>query len=248
MSDKKISLLDSLGGLLLFACSITLVSVAVIFSVRSCSQEKEHVDIVFSVKVDSTGVISAIDKNVIDSLTQEIQNANYNLYERYNHTLRAEEDEKSYFTIGGIFLTIVLSVFGFFGYRSFKSIEERADILAQDKAQERVELGIKQMKSDIKTIAEQEVEKWGKEETKKQQQQNAMLLSETIYPAMNDIKDFGLELKEIKERLSKLEISASNTNEINETIEASEEAVQSLPKAARNNKPFAVDEKKGGQV
>lgn len=252
MSDRKWYSLDSLGGLLLFFCAIALVGLSIIIGVKSCSQEKEYVEITITTSVDSTGCISSVDKASIDSLTNVIKRANSNLYDRYYHSLKKEDNGNFYFTIGGFFLSIILSVFGFFGYRSFKSIEDRAELVAQDKANERVGIGISQMKNDIDIISKNAVDRWGKAQTEELQQQFSTLMSDTITPTINELKNSMKEMGELKERINKLEIESLrgvSQEELNEIFKPGEieahikEKIDSIPED-----PFPINEKEGGEL
>ena len=94
---------------------------------------------VYTIRVDSTGVVTKESKAQIDSVITTIREHEHAIKDRYEYILDQRENSESYLTIGGIFVTIVLSVFGFFGYKSFKSIEEDAKAQAKKIAEDTTE-------------------------------------------------------------------------------------------------------------
>lgn len=49
------------------------------------------------------------------------------LAERYQYALEQKMNQDQYFSFGTFLVGVVLSIFGFFGYKSIKSIEEKAN-------------------------------------------------------------------------------------------------------------------------
>ena len=65
--------------------------------------------------------------------------------DKYEHILQQKEYIKDYFTWGGMLVTIVLSIFGFFGFRSLQSIDERVINLVTPKASEKATQSAEQL-------------------------------------------------------------------------------------------------------
>lgn len=60
-----------------------------------------------------------------DSLMQVINKHEHVIEERYNAILEEKYNTQQYWTIAGILTTVVITILGFFGYKSFKDIETK---------------------------------------------------------------------------------------------------------------------------
>lgn len=251
MEEPKDKTLDHLGGYLLFACAIALLVGFTLFCFRTCMQKPTPIETRITLKVDTLGSLSAESSAVVDSLIHAVNQANAELHDKYRYILQQKEDQETFFTIGGIFLTAVLSVFGFFGYRSFRSIEERAEIAATDKANERISLGLTSLTADVRAISQQEVMKLGDKLNNELKADFSTLKSETINPKLNEITSFGKDMKTIQERLSKLEIANIKAQDASQQAAApaiTEEKKEKPRKKKRQDIPFTTPEQEGGEA
>lgn len=66
-----------------------------------------------------------------DSLIQVINKHEYVLEERYNAILEEKQDAQRYWSIAGVVASIIIAVFGVFGYKSFKDIENKCEDLVR---------------------------------------------------------------------------------------------------------------------
>lgn len=128
--DKLKIFNEIVATIILFLCVCGAVVAFLIYSNTKNSEKVQH-EYVYTILVDSTGVITKDCKAQIDTIVATIKEHEHAINDRYGYILEQRENSESYLTIGGIFVTIVLSVFGFFGYKSFKGIEE--DVMAQAK-------------------------------------------------------------------------------------------------------------------
>lgn len=90
------------------------------------------------IQVDSTGVLSPETKIETSKIIATFEAHEHLLKDKYEHILQQKEDIKDYFTWGGMLVTIVLSIFGFFGFRSLQSIDERVVNSVTPKASDKV--------------------------------------------------------------------------------------------------------------
>ena len=60
-----------------------------------------------------------------DSLIQVINKHEHVIEERYNAILEEKYNTQQYWTIAGVLTTVVITILGFFGYKSFKDIETK---------------------------------------------------------------------------------------------------------------------------
>ena len=66
-----------------------------------------------------------------DSLIQVINKHEHVLEERYNAILEEKQDAQRYWSIAGVVASIIIAVFGVFGYKSFKDIENKCEDLVR---------------------------------------------------------------------------------------------------------------------
>ena len=111
----------------------------VIFAIGSKREVVKH-EYTYTIKVDSAGNVTPAAQLQVDSMISTIKQHEHLIQDRYDYVLEQRENSQDYLTVGGIFVTVILSIFGFFGYKSFKSIEEDAKSsakkIAADKAEE----------------------------------------------------------------------------------------------------------------
>lgn len=125
--------------ILLVFCAVSVVVAIVIFAIGSKREVVKH-EYTYTIKVDSAGNVTPAAQLQVDSMISTIKQHEHLIQDRYDYVLEQRENSQDYLTVGGIFVTVILSIFGFFGYKSFKSIEEDAKSsakkIAADKAEE----------------------------------------------------------------------------------------------------------------
>ena len=145
-TDQKEDRPSSLGfyneiaaTILLVFCAVSVVVAIVIFAIGSKREVVKH-EYTYTIKVDSAGNVTPAAQLQVDSMISTIKQHEHLIQDRYDYVLEQRENSQDYLTVGGIFVTVILSIFGFFGYKSFKSIEEDAKSsakkIAADKAEE----------------------------------------------------------------------------------------------------------------
>ena len=119
--------------------AICVVVAIVIFAIGSKREVIKH-EYTYTIKVDSTGNVTPTAQLQLDSMISTIKHHEHLIQDRYDYVLEQRENSQDYLTVGGIFVTVILSIFGFFGYKSFRNIEEDAKAsakkIAADKAEE----------------------------------------------------------------------------------------------------------------
>jgi hypothetical protein len=76
-----------------------------------------------------------IDVGVVDSINNIITQHEILLKEHYRYLLEKRDWDDSIVTIGSLLVGIIISILGFFGFRSFKSIEEKSSEVAKEESQ-----------------------------------------------------------------------------------------------------------------
>lgn len=132
------NLLNILAGVLLFLCSITAIAVVVIVA-KKYPAEKQTYNIELTVTADSIGHLTKESRVMIDSVMHVVANQGNTLQGKYEALAERETDNQNLMTIGGIIVTIIASILGFFGFRSFQSIEEKAIDKAEGAAKKKLD-------------------------------------------------------------------------------------------------------------
>lgn len=136
------------GAVILFISFLALIVAAGMFLLKYPKQQKAYT-IEMHIITDSNGVCSNETKIMVDSLTSILNSQNNVLREKYDHLLQQQEDKETLFTFIGVVISVVISVFGFFGYRSFKSIEDTAVSNAEGMARRKLD---EEMKHELATM------------------------------------------------------------------------------------------------
>lgn len=123
MGDRKFStFLNYMAGVIVAICIIGIVYGSVIYLTQSRNVQKYQ--IVLTVSPDSIYNDNKFSYYT-DSLIQVINRHEHILEDRYDAILEDKYNTQQYWTIAGILTTIVISILGFFGYKSFKDIETK---------------------------------------------------------------------------------------------------------------------------
>lgn len=70
-----------------------------------------------------------------DSLIQTVRNYDNELSQKYQYLVEQKEQDSQLFYWGSLLVGLIIAIFGWFGFKSFNSIEEKAKRLAISKAQ-----------------------------------------------------------------------------------------------------------------
>ncbi len=117
-------------------CIVALLGAFFFSCVLFVKDDVQDVKIQIVMPVDSTGLVTTEALLQVENLKTELVRHEQLLEDRYNHVLEQKENMNDLLTIGGMFLTIVLALFGFFGYKSISSIEEKVTHDAKKAAEE----------------------------------------------------------------------------------------------------------------
>ena len=143
--------IDRTGVVIIAICIVALLGAFAYSCILFSKKSVQQVIVEFAIPVDSTGVIAAESIQTVESLKAEMIRHEQLLEDRYKHILEQKENMNDLLSVGGMFLAVVLALFGFFGYRSISTIEERVKIYAESKA-------IETTRDKLKTIQEEAVE------------------------------------------------------------------------------------------
>lgn len=122
----------------MFACIIAALAVTIILTLKYPT-EKQTYNIELTVKTDTIGYLTKESKAMMDSVVHVVANQNSILQTKYEALVDHESDNLVLVKIGGILVTVIVSILGFFGFRSFKSIEEIAVNNAEGAAKKKLD-------------------------------------------------------------------------------------------------------------
>lgn len=118
--------LSCMASWVIFFCIITLlVCVIIVCTGKFICNPVENVTVNFALQTDSIGELTLDSKHRIDSLMWVIDVHEKRISDKYEYIIEQRSNIESYMTFGGIILSVILAVFGFFGFRSLHDIEER---------------------------------------------------------------------------------------------------------------------------
>lgn len=158
--DKR-SFLDCMGGVLIALCVICLLGAFGFACYLFSNNTVQDVNVQIVMQVDSTGVLSEESLQQAENLKAELVRHEQLLEDRYKHVLEQKENLNDMLTIGGMFLTIILALFGFFGYKSMVSLEDKVKLdaksTAEKTAKETSKTRFKSFEQDTKSSLEKQV-------------------------------------------------------------------------------------------
>ena len=135
MSNNKSSLNNIIASIILGLSAIILISLLWIWVIKIPKTDRIPGKITIELHSDSTLVMSAEDRTVIiDSLNTIMQRREQLLANKYQYVIEKRAIEDSLFSIGSILVGIIIAILGFFGFKSFQTIEEKAHQIAKETA------------------------------------------------------------------------------------------------------------------
>lgn len=122
--DSFAHFLNKMAAWILFLCVATsLISVVFFAYGKSIAEEEKDVKITYVFQTDTLGVVTPASRMFADSVLHEMSKHEQRIADKYEYIIEQRSNIEDYLTWGGILLTIVVSVFGFFGYKSLHDIE-----------------------------------------------------------------------------------------------------------------------------
>lgn len=142
--DSFAHFLNKMAAWILFLCVVaSLISVVFFAYGKSIAEEEKDVKITYIFQTDTLGFVTPASRMFADSVLHEMSKHEQRIADKYEYIIEQRSNIEDYLTWCGILLTVVVSVFGFFGYKSLhdiegklvKQIEPSAQKAAEDKAE-----------------------------------------------------------------------------------------------------------------
>lgn len=212
--DKR-TFLDCTGGILIVLCIVGLIGAFVFAGYLYSTSKVQDVNVQIVMNVDSTGVLNEESKQQIVELKEELIRHEHLLEDRYKHVLEQKENLNDMISIGGMFMTIVLALFGFFGYKSMTTLEDKvkenakatAEETATKTSKERFENFEEQTKENLTLSMGQSV----KETVDKEMAEFKMIAKKQISENINEqVQEVKQKARDYDETISGLTTSLEN--------------------------------------
>ena len=149
MDNKTLN--QNIASILIGLCVVALLGVAGFAFFQSKTKALQPIEVKVIVPVDSTGAMTAETMLKIEELKTELTRHEQLLEDRYKHVLEQKEDMNDLWSVGSMFLAVVLGLFGFFGYKSMSSIEEKVQKEAERVAKDKLQATAEQVRADVVT-------------------------------------------------------------------------------------------------
>lgn len=115
------------ADIILASCVVAIIIVSAVWCCRTCLKPEVQPIRIEITTSDSLKMANYLSKEQADSLITIVKRHERELAERYQYALEQKMDQDQYLSFGTFLVGVVLSIFGFFGYKSIKSIEEKAN-------------------------------------------------------------------------------------------------------------------------
>lgn len=125
----------------------------VMFGVNRCNRpDPQPVKITMVVQVDSTGAIVKSSKDAAEKIVEAIEKHDRIVEDKYQYALEQRVDYEDYMRWIGLIATVIISVLGFFGYKSLHSMEERISESTFKKSSDAIKTRIDEEVKDAKKV------------------------------------------------------------------------------------------------
>ena len=211
--DKR-SFLECTGGVLIGLCIIGLLGAFGFSCYLFSSNNVQDVNVQIVMQVDSTGVLSVESLQQAEELKAELVRHEQLLEDRYKHVLEQKENLNDMLTIGGMFLTIILALFGFFGYKSMTSLEDKVMLDAKSTAEETAKETSKSKFESFEQATKKSLEKQVKETVGKEIAKAKNTTKQQIEATLKgDVKGVSERVDDAEDSLSGLHSSMGNLDQ-----------------------------------
>lgn len=216
MSDK--SYLVRTGAVLIACCIAALLLGILFYGYIYKTQQLEDITVQFVIQTDSTGRVLPATQHQADSLMAVMERHEHLLHDKYEHILEQREIFNDVLTLGGMFLAVVLSLFGFFGYKSLNAIEEnvkeQAKLTANNTAESSFKEKFEGFKKEAKSELEKHIKAQVKEQAGKQYAEDKSALNQSVNDKVkNAVKKYGEQIDEQKNSIDNISQSMNNLDE-----------------------------------
>lgn len=121
------SIIKTADTIIMVSCVVAILIVSAFWCCRTCFKPEIQPIRIEITASDSLRTANYLSKEQADSLITIVRRHEQELAERYQYALEQKMDQDQYFSFGTFLVGVILSIFGFFGYKSIKSIEEKAN-------------------------------------------------------------------------------------------------------------------------
>lgn len=120
---------------LLGLCVVVFILLLSLYGIKTI-KSVEPVRMELCLSQDSTGAVSPQAKKLADSLINEIKKQEATLNDKYGYFIEQQSNTQDLLAIGSVVLGIIVSLVGFYGFSTMKSIEDKARKIGEESAKE----------------------------------------------------------------------------------------------------------------
>ena len=200
-TPQKADLVRVLSFVIIAICIVLLLALLCIMVYRTMrlNPEVHRVIVTTDSLPDSLRAHNSLDYEQADSLIRAIRSYDEQLNQKYQYLIEQKEQNNQIFSWGSLIVGIVVAVFGWFGFQSFSTIEDKAQRKAQSVANRTAWKATNQYLKDkapdqIEDVAKQSLQKKTVEKVK------GMVLNE-----LNTIIENRLKLYSPSDRIDAIE-------------------------------------------
>lgn len=218
--------------IILVACVIAILFVTAFWTCKMCCKPDVQPVRIEVVTSDSLSQKNYLSKEQADSLIEVVKHHEQELAERYQYALEQKINQDQYYSLGTFVVGVILSLFGFFGYKSMKSIEEKANKDAERAAKQTSEDVTKDYLTErlqgLVAIAAENIFKSVGAETMKAKVQEETIKHDDEYidSQLKNIKDELLNIIQSQQQQNgdgQIEDSSGDSNQANSPVEESDD-------------------------
>ena len=152
-NGKSQACVEKAGHWLLLISSLVLIILCLFVGYQSIRKPVIHKFYITTV-ADSDSLLMAQSTAKIDSLMAMIVNHEQQLSEKYQYIVEKEDNENTFLSIGTMLVGVVISIAGFFGYKSMKDIKNESLRMARQTVEDK----INELDKDIMAAVEHQID------------------------------------------------------------------------------------------
>lgn len=150
-NDRTYNLFNNyLASGILAVCSLCLIAILTVkcWNQYVRTESKQHIVVVLENRGNKQ-IVQEDFTRLVDSLNIIIDNHEKKLESKYEALLVQKEKDETLLSAASVIVGIIISILGFFGFKSFHSIEEKAQNIAEEKTKDYLDNNIKKITNEV---------------------------------------------------------------------------------------------------
>ncbi|WP_396601649.1 hypothetical protein [Algibacter sp. R77976] len=167
--NKVVHFTNIVSVLVVFSCVIAILTLGYNLMPKTAEINKNEVNLIYSLKIDSTYARDSIKKPLLDfketttknneKIYKEVNKLITDFEERNKELLRQKQEQSNFVSLSSALLGILLAIAGFFGFKSIKEMKKDALETATETSEKTAEVVAKDTAKITAEITAEEVAK-----------------------------------------------------------------------------------------